>query len=156
MVLVISPEKKIKTLQELVAYAKANPGKLNYAAAGLGTPPHLTMERLRLAAGFTGQLVPFKGAPEAVTEVLAGRVDFYFSPLPPAVQLIESGQLIPLAVCEPPARDALPEVPTTTEAGFPNSDFDFCAGLFVPKKTPRNIVARIYEATMKGFCSRPS
>ena len=84
MVLVISPEKKIKTLQELVAYAKANPGKLNYAAAGIGTPPHLTMERLRVAAGFTGQLVPFKGAPEALTEVLAGRVDVYFWPLPPA------------------------------------------------------------------------
>ena len=80
MVLVISPEKKIKTLQELVAYAKAKPGKLNYAAAGLGTPPHLTMERLRVAAGFTGQVVPFKGAPEALTEVLAGRVDVYFSP----------------------------------------------------------------------------
>ena len=151
MVLVISPAKKIKTLQELVAYAKANPGKLNYAAAGLGTPPHLTMERLRLAAGFTGQVVPFKGAPEAVTEVLAGRVDVYFSPLPPAVQLIESGQLIPLAVSSLKRVAALPNVPTTTEAGFPNSDFDFYSSLFVPKKTPRDVVARIHEATLKGL-----
>jgi tripartite-type tricarboxylate transporter receptor subunit TctC len=151
MVLVISPEKKIETLQELVAYAKANPGKLNYAAAGLGTPPHLTMERLRVAAGFTGQVVPFKGAPEALTEVIAGRVDVYFSPLPPAVQLIESGQLIPLAVSSVKRVAALPNVPTTTEAGFPNSDFDFYSSLFVPKQTPRNVVARIHELTLKGL-----
>ena len=151
MVLVISPAKKIKTLQELVAFAKANPGKLNYAAAGLGTPPHLTMERLRVAAGFTGQVVPFKGAPEALTEVIAGRVDVYFSPLPPAVQLIENGQLIPLAVSSIKRVAALPNVPTTTEAGFPNSDFDFYSSLFVPKKTPRNVVARIHEVTLKGL-----
>ena len=151
MVLVISPEKKIKTLQELVAYAKANPGKLNYAAAGLGTPPHLTMERLRVAAGFTGQVVPFKGAPEALTEVLAGRVDVYFTPLPPAVQFIQSGQLIPLAVSSVKRIAALPNVPTTTEAGFPNSDFDFYTSLFVPKKTPRDVVARIHEVTLKGL-----
>jgi tripartite-type tricarboxylate transporter receptor subunit TctC len=151
MVLVISPEKKIKTLKELVAYAKANAGKLNYAAAGLGTPPHLTMERLRVAAGFTGQVVPFKGAPEALTEVLAGRVDVYFSPLPPAVQLIQSGQLIPLAVSSVNRVAALPDVPTTTESGFPNSDFDFYSSLFVPKKTPRDVVARIHALTLKGL-----
>jgi tripartite-type tricarboxylate transporter receptor subunit TctC len=151
MVLVISPEKKIKTLKELVAYAKANAGKLNYAAAGLGTPPHLTMERLRVAAGFTGQVVPFKGAPEALTEVLAGRVDVYFSPLPPAVQLIQSGQLIPLAVSSVKRVAALPDVPTTTESGFPNSDFDFYSSLFVPKKTPRDVVARIHALTLKGL-----
>jgi tripartite-type tricarboxylate transporter receptor subunit TctC len=151
MVLVISPEKKIKTLQELVAYARKNAGKLNYAAAGLGTPPHLTMERLRVAAGFTGQVVPFKGAPEALTEVIAGRVDVYFSPLPPAVQLIESGKLIPLAVSSVKRSAALPNVPTTTESGFPNSDFDFYSSLFVPKKTPRDVVARIHELTLKGL-----
>mgnify|MGYP001236546226 CR=1 FL=1 len=151
MVLVISPAKKIKTLQELVAYAKANPGKLNYAAAGIGTPPHLTMERLRVAAGFTGQIVPFKGAPEALTEVLAGRVDVYFSPLPPARQFIQNGQLIPLAVSSAKRVAALPNVPTTLESGFPNSDFDFWSGMFVPRKTPRNVVARIHEVTVKGM-----
>jgi tripartite-type tricarboxylate transporter receptor subunit TctC len=153
MVLVISPAKKIKTLRELVAYAKSKPGQLNYAAAGLGTPPHLTMERLRMAAGFTGQVVPFKGAPEALTEVLAGRVDVYFSPLPPAVQLIQSGQLLPLAVSSIKRVAALPNVPTTTEAGFPNSDFDFYSSLFVPKQTPRSVIARIHELTVKGVQS---
>jgi tripartite-type tricarboxylate transporter receptor subunit TctC len=151
LVLVISPAKKIKTLREFVAYAKANPGKLNYAAAGLGTPPHLTMERLRLAAGFTGQIVPFKGALEALTEVLAGRVDVYFSPLPPAGQFIQNGQLIPLAVSSAKRVAVLPNVPTTLESGFPNSDFDFWNGMFVPKKTPRNIVARIHEVVVKGM-----
>ncbi|MPZ36543.1 MAG: tripartite tricarboxylate transporter substrate binding protein [Rhizobiales bacterium] len=151
MVLVISPAKKIKTLKELVAYAKANPGKLNYAAAGIGTPPHLTMERLRVAAGFTGQIVPFKGAPEALTEVLTGRVDVYFSPLPPAVQFIQNGQLLPLAVSSLKRAAALPNVPTTTEEGFPNSDFDFYSSMFVPKQTPRNVVARIHDVTVKGL-----
>src|SRR5262245_53366114 len=74
MVLVISPDKTIRTVKDLVASAKARPGAINYAAAGIGTPPHLTTERFRLAAGFQGQLVPFKGAPEALTEVVAGRV----------------------------------------------------------------------------------
>jgi tripartite-type tricarboxylate transporter receptor subunit TctC len=151
MVLVISPSKNIKTLKELVAYAKAKAGALNYAAAGIGTPPHLTMERFRVAAGFTGQIVPFKGAPEALTEVLAGRVDVYFSPLPPAVQLIQNGQLLPLAVSSAKRVAALPNVPTTIEAGFPNSDFDFWIGMFAPKKTPRDIVTRIHQATVKGL-----
>src|SRR5262249_11048452 len=81
LVLVVSPDKNIKTVKELVAAAKAKPGSINYAAAGIGTPPHLTAERFRLAAQFEGQLVPFKGAPEALTEVITGRVDFYFCPL---------------------------------------------------------------------------
>lgn len=151
MVLVISPAKNIKTLKELVTYAKAKAGALNYAAAGIGTPPHLTMERFRLAAGFTGQIVPFKGAPEALTEVLAGRVDVYFTPLPPAVQFIQSGQLLPLAVSSATRVAALPDVPTTIEAGFPNSDFDFWIGMFAPKQTPRNIVTRIHQVTVKAL-----
>ena len=88
LVLVISPEKKIKTVQELVALAKAKPGTINYAAAGIGTPPHLATERFRLAANFEGQLVPFKSAPEGLTEVLAGRVDFYFCPIAAAIPLV--------------------------------------------------------------------
>jgi tripartite-type tricarboxylate transporter receptor subunit TctC len=151
MVLVIASDRNIKTLKELVAYAKANPGKLNYAAAGIGTPPHLTMERFRIAAGFTGQLVPFKGAPEALTEVITGRVDVYFCPLPPAMPFLQSGKLLPLAVSSGKRAAALPNVPTTVEAGFPNSDFDFWIGMFVPKQTPRNVVARIHQATVKGI-----
>jgi tripartite-type tricarboxylate transporter receptor subunit TctC len=149
--LVISPDKNIKTLKELVAAAKAKPGSINYAAAGIGTPPHLTTERFRLAAQFEGQLVPFKGAPEALTEVLTGRVDFYFCPIIPAMPFIRDGKLLALAVSSTKRASALPDVPTTVEAGFPDSDFDFWIGMVVPKKTPRDIVARMHQETVNGL-----
>ena len=151
LVLVISPEKHITTLKELVAGAKAKPGSVNYAAAGIGTPPHLTTERFRLAAKFEGQLVPFKGAAEALTEVITGRVDFYFCPIIPAMPFIREGKLLALAVSSSKRASALPEVPTTVEAGFPDSDFDFWIGAVVPKKTPREVVARIHEATASAL-----
>jgi tripartite-type tricarboxylate transporter receptor subunit TctC len=151
LVLVISPEKNIKTLKELVALAKAKPGSINYAAAGIGTPPHLTTERFRLAAQFEGQLVPFKGAPEALTEVLTGRVDFYFCPITPAMPFIREGKLRALAVSSSKRASALPDVPTTVEAGFPDSDFDFWIGMVVPKKTPRDIIGRIHQETVSGL-----
>jgi tripartite-type tricarboxylate transporter receptor subunit TctC len=151
LVLVIAPEKNIKTLKELVAAAKAKPGSINYAAAGIGTPPHLTTERFRLAAKFEGQLVPFKGAPEALTEVITGRVDFYFCPITPAMPFIREGKLLALAVSSSKRASALPDVPTTVEAGFPDSDFDFWIGMVVPKKTPRDIVARIHQETVNGL-----
>jgi tripartite-type tricarboxylate transporter receptor subunit TctC len=149
LVLVISPDKNIKTLKDLVAAAKAKPGSLNYAAAGIGTPPHLTMERFRLAAGFEGQVVPFRGAPEALTEVMAGRVDVYFSPITPALPLIRDGKVIALAVSSTSRASALPDVPTTVEAGFPNSEFDFWIGTFVPKATPRPLVAKMHGEIVK-------
>ena len=151
MVLVISPDKNIATLKELVAAAKAKAGALNYAAAGIGTPPHLTMERFRLAAGFQGQLVPFKGAPEALTEVVAGRVDIYFCPITPALSLIREGRLRALAVSNTQRAVALPDVPTTVEAGFPDSDFDFWVGVFTPKQTPRDVVGKLHQETVKAL-----
>jgi tripartite-type tricarboxylate transporter receptor subunit TctC len=151
MVLVVSPEKNIRTLKQLVDAAKAKPGSLNYAAAGIGTPPHLTMERFRLAAGFTGQIVPFRGAPEALTEVLAGRVDVYFCPVTPAMPFIREGKLLALAVSTSKRAAALPDVPTTLEAGYPDSDFDFWIGMFVPKQTPSGLVARIHQETVKSL-----
>ena len=151
MVLVVSPDKNIKTLKEFVDAAKAKPGSMNYAAAGIGTPPHLTMERFRLAAGFEGQLVPFRGAPEALTEVMTGRVDVYFCPITPAMPFIREGKLLALAVSSSKRAAALPGVPTTLESGFPNSDFDFWIGMTVPKKTPRDIVARMHLETVKGL-----
>jgi tripartite-type tricarboxylate transporter receptor subunit TctC len=151
LVLVIAPDRNIKTLKELVAFAKANPGVLNYAAAGIGTPPHLTMERFRLVAGFQGQVVPFRGAPEALTEVIAGRVHVYFAPLPATISFIQAGKLVPLAVSSAKRAAALPNVPTTVEAGFPDSDFDFWIGLTVPKQTPRDVVAKIHQETVRGM-----
>jgi tripartite-type tricarboxylate transporter receptor subunit TctC len=147
-VLVIAPSKNIHTIEELVAAAKAEPGSINYASGGTGTPPHLTAERFRLSAGFAGQHIPFKGAPEALTEVMAGRVDFYFSPITPALPLIRDGQLLALAVSSTRRASALPDVPTTVEAGYPDSDFDFWVGMFVPAKTPHDIIAKLSRETV--------
>src|SRR6476469_128742 len=98
LVLVVAPSKGMKTLKELVEKAKGKPGEINYGAAGIGTPPHLAMERFRLAAGFEGQLIPFKGAPEALTATMTVRVDMYFAPITPALPLIRDGKLVALAV----------------------------------------------------------
>ena len=151
LVLVVAPSKGMKTLKEMVDKAKARPGEINYAAAGIGTPPHLAMERFRLAAGFEGQLVPFKGAPEALTEVMTGRVDIYFCPITPALPLIRDGKLLALAVSSSQRASALPDVPTTVEAGIADSDLDFWVGSFVPKKTPRDVVARMHGEIVKAL-----
>jgi tripartite-type tricarboxylate transporter receptor subunit TctC len=151
MVLVAAPNKGLRTVKELVAKAKANPGSINYAAAGIGTPVHLTMERFRLAAGFEGQLVPFKGAPEALTEVMTGRVDCYFSPITASMALIKDGKVLPLAVSGTRRAIALPDVPTTVEAGVPDSEFEFWVGAFMPKKTPRDIIKKMHDVIAKAL-----
>jgi tripartite-type tricarboxylate transporter receptor subunit TctC len=151
LVLVIAPSKGIKSVKELVAKAKAKPGELNYGAAGIGTPPHLAMERFRLAAGFEGQLVPFKGAPEALTEVMTGRIDIYFCPITPALPLIRDGKVLALAVSSSKRASALPDVPTSIEAGVPDSDLDFWVGAFVPKQTPRDVVAKMQGEIVKAI-----
>jgi len=153
LVLVVAPSKGMKTVKELVAAAKAKPGQINYGAAGIGTPPHLAMERFRLAAGFEGQLIPFKGAPEALTEVMTGRVDMYFCPITPALPLIRAGKVLALAVSSSQRAVALPDVPTTIEAGVPESDLDFWVGAFVPKQTPRDVVAKMQDEIAKAIGS---
>jgi len=151
LVLVIAPSKGIKNVKELVAKAKAKPGELNYGAAGIGTPPHLAMERFRLAAGFEGQLVPFKGAPEALTEVMTGRIDIYFCPITPALPLIRDGKVLALAVSSSQRASALPDVPTSIEAGVPESDLDFSVVALAPKKTPRDVVAKMQAEIVKAI-----
>jgi tripartite-type tricarboxylate transporter receptor subunit TctC len=148
LVMVASPARH-KSLRELVAAAKARPGSINYATVGYGAAAHLTSERLRLAAGFQAQQIPFKGAPEAITEVLAGRVDFFFSPTLPALPLLKEGKLVALGVSSTKRASVLPDVPTTIEAGYPDSDFNFWIGMFVPAHTPQAIVDRLHDETAK-------
>ncbi|MBC5766095.1 tripartite tricarboxylate transporter substrate binding protein [Ramlibacter albus] len=150
-VLVISPTKNIKTLQDLLAYGKANPGKLNFASAGQGSATHLNAEKFKLAAKIDAQNIPFKGSAEAVTEVVAGRVDYYFSPIAPVVGQIKNGQLLPLAVGSPRRAAALPQVPTTAEAGVPGSEFNFWIGMMAPAKTPKEVVNRLNEEVVKAL-----
>lgn len=150
-VLVISPSKNIRNLGELLAAARAKPGSLNFASAGQGSATHLNAEKFKLAAGIDAVNVPFKGSAEAVTEVMAGRVDYYFSPIAPVIGQIRNGQLLPLAVGSARRATALPEVPTTAEAGVPGSEFNFWIGMFAPAKTPREIVERLHAEVVKAL-----
>lgn len=150
-VLVIAPSKGLKTPQELVSAAKAKPGAMSFASGGVGSAAQLNAERFRLSAGFDALHVPFKGAPEALTEVMTGRVDFYFCPITPALPLLRDGKLTAIAVSSVKRASALPEVPTTLEAGYANSDYNFWVGMFVPGKTPREIVSRLYRETAKAL-----
>ena len=149
-VLVVSPAKGYKNLADFVAVAKAKPGSMNYSTAGAGNFSHFASEVFRLAAGFQAVHVPSRGAPEAITEVLAGRVDFFFSPLIVALPFLKDGRLQALAVSGSQRAAALPDVPTTAEAGFPNSEYNFWVGMFAPSKTPAPILAKLYRETLQA------
>jgi tripartite-type tricarboxylate transporter receptor subunit TctC len=148
-VIISGPSHNFKTLQEMVAYGKANPGKLTFGSAGSGSPTHLSGERLRFAAGFDALHVPQKGAAAAVTEVMAGRLDYYLPPLVAALPLIRSGKVNALAVPSAKRLELLPNVPTTGESGVANAVFESGVGLWAPKKTPREIVNRLNAEIVK-------
>jgi tripartite-type tricarboxylate transporter receptor subunit TctC len=150
-VLVVATSKPWKTLGELVATAKAKPGSLNFASAGAGAASHLAAERFRLSAGFEAQHIPFKGPVEALTEVMTGRIDFYFLPAAPALNLINDGKIRALAVSTSKRAAALPNVPTTAEAGLKDAAYVFWNGLFVPAKTPADVVSRLHAETVKAL-----
>jgi tripartite-type tricarboxylate transporter receptor subunit TctC len=152
-VLVVPPP-RFKTIQELVAAGKAKPGSLTYGSGGVGAATHLNAERFRLSAGFEAVHVPFKGAPEALREILGNRIDFYFAPILSAVPLIESNEVRGLAVSGLTRSDVLPDIPTTLEAGYPNSDYVFWIGLFAPAATPRDIVVRLHDAAAKALADK--
>ena len=149
LVMIMSPSKGLRTVHDVVRAAKAKPGSMNYASAG--SAGQLNSERFSISAGFEGVHIPFKGTPEAVTEVLTGRVDYYFCPISPVLAHIKEGKLLALAAGSSTRSSALPDVPTTIEAGFPNSDYNFWTGMFVPAKTPRNVVNRLYQETVKAL-----
>jgi tripartite-type tricarboxylate transporter receptor subunit TctC len=150
-VLVASPVKGYKTAADLIAAAKAKPGALNYASAGIGAASHLAAEKFRVAAGITAQHVPFKGPVEALTEVIAGRIDYYFLPIAPALALIKEGKVAALAVSSGKRAPQLPDVPTVTEVGLPGAVYAFWNGVFVPAKSPRPIVERLHQETQKAI-----
>jgi tripartite-type tricarboxylate transporter receptor subunit TctC len=151
--LVISPSKNIKTLKELIDAAKAKPGTINFASAGQGSATHLNAEKFKMAAKIDATNIPFKGSGEAVTEVLSGRVDYYFSPIAPVIGQIKEGTLLALAVGSPKRAAALPNVPTTAEAGVPGSEFNFWIGMMAPAKTPRDVVNKLHDEVEKALAS---
>jgi tripartite-type tricarboxylate transporter receptor subunit TctC len=148
-VVVIAPQKGIRTLAELVTKAKA--GSFTFASAGVGSATHWAAERLRLSAGFQAVHVPFRGGPEALTEIMTGRVDFMCIGVSSSLGFIREGTLLALGVCTPKRTPALPDVPTTLEAGFADSDYVFWNGMLVPAKTPRAIVERLHQEAQKAL-----
>ena len=150
-VLVSAPSKGFKTVADLVAAAKAKPGALNFASAGIGSASHMAAERLRLAAGIKVQHIPFRGPVEAFTEVMAGRIDYYFLPIAPALPVIGDGKVMALAVSTPKRAPLLPNVPTTAEAGYPDASYIFWGGLSAPAKTPPDIVNKLHDETQKAL-----
>lgn len=137
-VLVISPTKRIRTAKDFVTLGKERP--ITFGSVGTGSPIHLATERFRLAAGFQTQAIPFRGAPEALTEVMADRLDLYDAPLTSALPFIREGKLVPLAVSSSRRASTLPDVPTTIEAGYPDSDYNFWIAVFAPTGTPHTVV----------------
>ena len=145
LVMIMAPSKGHKTVQDFVKHAKAKPDSINFTSAGVGTATHLAAERFIHSAGIKAVHVPHRGGAEALTDVIAGRVDFYFCPIGTAVPQISAGRVLALAVSSPKRAVALPDVPSTLEAGYADSDYSFWVGVFVPVKTPGAVVERLHR-----------
>ena len=152
-VLVVNPAKGWKSVADLVAAARAKPGQLNYASAGVGSATHLNAEKFRLQAGIEALHVPYKGTPEAMTNVIGGSNDWFFAPLASALPLVKDGKLQALAVSTPARSPSLPQVPTTVEAGVAGSDYTFWVGMIVASNTPAPVVKRLHEEALKAMAN---
>jgi tripartite-type tricarboxylate transporter receptor subunit TctC len=153
-VLVAHPSFSPKSVEELVAYAKANPGKVNYASPGSGSQNRLEMERLRKSAALDMVHVPYKGgAGPAVSALVAGETHLMFVTASSAMPMIKSGRLKVLAVTAPKRLEPLPEVPTMGEAGYPGFESGSWQGIFVPAGTPKGVVDRLYGVAVKTMQS---
>jgi tripartite-type tricarboxylate transporter receptor subunit TctC len=147
-VLVVNINLPIRTLDELVAYIKARPGKLSYASSGAGGMQHHAGELLKLRAGIDALHIPYKGAAPALTDVIGGTVDFGFKTASGVMPAILSGKVRPIAVAGSARLAQLPDVPTMAEAGMPDLEADSWNGLFAPAGTPPAIIKRLADATI--------
>jgi tripartite-type tricarboxylate transporter receptor subunit TctC len=145
-VLAVNPAVTVKTIQELVAYARANPGKINFASPGYGSQPHLLGEMLKLIAGIDLVHVPYRSAALAVTDLLAGQVQMEFETMPLLLPHIEAGKLKALAIADATRSPQLPDVPTTIESGMPTLQATFWSGVLAPAGTPERTVDKLNAA----------
>ncbi len=154
-VLLAAPPDGFKTLADLVAAAKDKPGKLKFASVGAGSASHIAAETFLLAAGLDVQHVPYGGPVQALDDLQAGRIDFYFVPVPPAVPLIAQGKVVALAVSTAHRSLLLPGVPTMKQAGYTMPEYLIWDGLMAPAKTSPEIVATLNAAVNKALALPP-
>jgi tripartite-type tricarboxylate transporter receptor subunit TctC len=153
-VLVTSPDKGFKTVQDLIAKAKAKPDAFSYGSAGNGSATHMNAEQFRLTADIKAVHVPFRGTPEALTETMSGRLDWFFAPLVSALPHITSGKLQALAVGTANRSPSLPNVPSMNDVGMKAASYTFWVGLFTTAKTPKPIVDRMHAEVIKVLASK--
>ena len=146
-VMVVHPSVPAKTVPEFIAYAKANPGKLNMASAGTGTATHMTGELFKMMAGVDMVHVPYRGAAPALTDLLGGQVQVYFAPTPPSIEYIRAGKLRALAVTTATRSEVLPDIPTVGEF-VPGYEASTWFGVGAPRNTPAEIVDRLNRRSM--------
>jgi len=147
--LIVHPSVPAKSVKELIALDKAAPGKLNYASSGSGTPNHMAMELFKSMSGAQFTHVPYKGAPQAVTDLLGGRVSATMNSIGPVLSHIKAGKLRPLGIASPKRSPQLPDVPPISEVGVPGYESGSWMGLLAPAKTPQKIVAQVGAAAVK-------
>jgi len=149
-VVVVAPSKGYKSMKDIVAAGRAHPGALNFGSAGAGSATHINAEKFRAVAGYEAVHVPYKGTPEALTETVAGRLDYFFAPIVSALPLVRDGKLRALAVGSAKRSELLPDVPTTVEAGYKGSDFNFWIGLIAPAGTPKDVIDKLHDEAVKA------
>jgi tripartite-type tricarboxylate transporter receptor subunit TctC len=145
-IMVVSPDRGWKTVGDVVKQAKAEPGKMAFASAGVGSATHMNGEKFKAAAGIDILHVPYKGTPEALNDVMGGRVDYFFSPVVAALSLVRDKRLMAMANGSPTRSSVLPDVPTTEEAGYKGSGYDYWAGLLAPAGTPPAVIDKLNKA----------
>ena len=138
-----------KTVQDFIADAKAKPGTIVFGSVGVGSATHISAEKFRLAAGIETTHVPYRGGAEVIADILGGRIDFYFCPLATALPLIKEGRVRALVISTAKRVNDLPDVPTPAEAGLKNAESVFWLGVFMPAKTPRDVIERFHDAGIK-------
>lgn len=142
-VLAVNPSSRVKSLSEFIKDAKARPGRLNFAFAGVGSGTHLNTEKLKMAAGIDFTPVPYKGSGEVITDLIAGRIDAYFTPISAGLSFFQAGKLRPIAVSTAKRNPLMPDVPTVAESGVPGFEFVLWFGLWGPSGIPEPVVAKI-------------
>jgi tripartite-type tricarboxylate transporter receptor subunit TctC len=148
-VMIVPASRPWKTVQDFIADARAKPGSISFGSVGIGSAVHISAEKFRLAAGIEATHVPYRGGAEVISDILGGRLDFYFCPLATALPLIRDGRVHALLVSTPKRVADLPDVPTPLEAGLKAADSEIWFGVFVPAKTPRDIVDKFHAAGVK-------